>query len=159
MPQFDIGSYDTTSLHVSNDDTGRTVDRAMRCHRSGRYREAEALYRQVVTREPDNGEVLYLLGMLLRQRLKNEVAVDMRGRVVRRASTVPQSFNRLGDGFRTIGHLDAAVTCYRRALALNPDFVEAYLNLSAVLGELKSLEHSPVRSGEWHHGGQLPGGC
>ena len=40
---------------------------AVQHHQDGRVEEAEALYRQVLTNEPDNAEALHLLGVLLLQ--------------------------------------------------------------------------------------------
>ena len=43
---------------------------------------------------------------------------------------------------QSIGQLDAAVKCYKNALAIKPDYAEAYANRGNVLKDLKRLDEA-----------------
>jgi predicted O-linked N-acetylglucosamine transferase (SPINDLY family) len=51
-----------------------------------------------------------------------------------------QAYNTLGNVYQSSGQLDAAMSCYRKALAINPDYAEALTNLGNALQESGRLE-------------------
>ena len=53
------------------------LDIAMEHHRAGRLAEAEAAYRQLLTADPRNPQVLHLLGMVVLQQGKPDQALPL----------------------------------------------------------------------------------
>src|SRR5205823_14740802 len=95
---------------------------AIQHHRSGRLQQAEQLYRQILQVEPNHADVLHLLGVIAHQVGKYDVAAEYIGRAVGLKGNAESFHNDLGNALNCQGKLDAAISCYRRALELKPDF-------------------------------------
>src|SRR5262245_5863180 len=54
-----------------------TLRRATAHHQRGQLNDAEALYRQALTRQPQNFDALHLLGVLMHQRGKSLDAIEL----------------------------------------------------------------------------------
>lgn len=109
---------------------------------AGHLLQAEAIYRQILQAEPDQPDVLHLLGMVANKDGRNELAAEMIGKAISINPVSPMYHNNLGNVFHEQGKLDAAVKCFQKALKLKPDYVLSYLNLGAVLkaqGELDAV--------------------
>ena len=111
----------------------QAVQLALQFQQAGRLQEAEALYRAVLQREPNNADVLHLLGVLAHQAGKPQIAIDLISQAIRIAPTVPWFHNNLGEVYRTAGLLDQAVACYQQAIALSPGYAEPHMNLGNAL--------------------------
>ena len=49
-------------------------------HQAGRLAEAEGIYRQILTRQPQHADALHLLGVFAHQVGRDDAAVDLIGR-------------------------------------------------------------------------------
>ena len=101
-------------------------------HRAGRLDEAEAGYRQLLDQNPDNAEVLHLLGILRGQRGDLPEALQL----VRRAGALdPDNAtcqHTLGEMYLSEGNLEEAAQAYEHAHQLNPNLAAAYAGLGQV---------------------------
>src|SRR5882724_4669250 len=61
--------------HMAQSVVQRTAELALQHHQSGRLREAETMYRQVLASQPAYADVLNLLGVLLHQTKRNDEAL------------------------------------------------------------------------------------
>jgi len=106
---------------------------AIQHHQSGRLHAAEQIYRQILQVEPDNADVLHLLGVIAHQvgRLDEAVACYRRALELKPDDVVAN--NNLGIALRNQGNLNGAVACFRRVRELKPDNAEAHNNLGAAL--------------------------
>ena len=102
-------------------------------HQSGRPREAEALYRQILEVNPDHSEALHLLGVLALQADHGDEAIRLMERSLELNPSNASALNNLGQAFESLGRLDDAMAVYRKAIAVVPDFVEAQSNLGDAL--------------------------
>jgi len=102
---------------------------ALRHHREGCLAEAEALYCQILQRDPRQSDAWHLRGILAQQSGQFEIA----RRYIQHALALnPQSplyHSNLGIVLNLLGQREAALQCYRQALALSPDCFEAWVNL------------------------------
>ncbi len=102
-------------------------------HQAGHLTQAEALYQQILSREPDHPDALHFLGVLAHQVGKSGIAVELIGKALRLRPDSVEAHNNLANALLAQGKLDEAVTSYRRAISFKPDYAEAHYNLGVVL--------------------------
>jgi len=111
-------------------------------HRAGRWREAEAIYRQVLAADPNQFDALHLLGILAHGAGRPDAAVDLIGRAVQIEPNVADAQANLGGAFRALGRFDEAAQHYRIALRLCPKHAGALYGLAIALVEMDQLQEA-----------------
>src|SRR5688500_10817928 len=106
---------------------------ALEHHHAGRLPEAEAIYQQILSVDPNNAEALHLSGVSAHQRGINDSAVTLINRAITINPTEPRYYSNLGSALGAQGKLDDAVASYRQALSMNPNFADAHYNLGSLL--------------------------
>jgi Tfp pilus assembly protein PilF len=109
------------------------LQQAIGHHRSGRFSEAERLYRRVLQFEPDHPGVTNYLGIVLKDQDRLDEAAAVFHRAISIAPDFAPGHSNLGNILFTQGKLQEAEVSYRRALALKPDMVDALKNLGLVI--------------------------
>jgi len=115
---------------------------AVRHHQAGRLADAEVIYREILSQEPNQPEVLHLLGALCAQNGQGDSAIEL----VSRAISLKQDaiyYDTLARSLKSCGRLDDAIAAYRDALRLKPDFAGAQNNLGVALraaGEVRESQ-------------------
>jgi protein O-GlcNAc transferase len=102
---------------------------ALQHHQAGRLAEAEQIYRQVLTADPQQADAWHWLGVLALQAGQHPLAEEYIGRSVGLQPLMPIAHCNLGRVYRALGRIDDAVTCFRRALDLQPDYALAWNEL------------------------------
>ncbi|MEI6306653.1 MAG: tetratricopeptide repeat protein, partial [Deltaproteobacteria bacterium] len=128
--------------HSSKSEISRAIATGLQLHQSGRFEEAENIYRGVLSRQPTNFEALHLLGVLCHQVGDNVSAIDLIGKAVRINNRNSAAFNHLGASFKALGRLEEAEKSYRTAIKLQPDFADVHYNLGNTLVDLKRLKEA-----------------
>ena len=105
---------------------------AMRHHQGGRFIEAERLYAQILQSDPRHADALHLLGVLAHQTGRHDAAAVLIGKAILENARVPAFHNNLGNTLKAQGRLHDADAAYQRALALKPDYFDAYYNLGLI---------------------------
>ena len=109
------------------------VDNAVRRHQNGEYAQAEQMYREASRQVPGHADVHHLLGMVLHQQNRNaEARVEIEA-AIKAFGHLPHYHNSLGEVLRAVGEVAGAIACYRRALELQPDYLQALNNLGLAL--------------------------
>lgn len=101
-------------------------------HQAGRLTEAEDGYRRLLADDPENAEVLHLLGILRAQRGDLREAYEL---VTRASSLAPDNAacrHTLGEMYLSEGRLDEARQAYDAARQLNPNLASAHAGLGQV---------------------------
>jgi len=106
---------------------------AIRNHEAGHLQKAEDIYRKILEKNPNNSDVLNLMGILANQRKRPADAEDLIRQAISKNGLVPSYHNNLGIILQSQGKLDNAIQCYQKALTLEPDFTEAHINLGITL--------------------------
>jgi tetratricopeptide (TPR) repeat protein len=112
--------------------TEGAIEVAKGLHLQGRMAEAEALYRDLLRRQPDALSALEGLGVVLFQQGRAEEAAALFARGV---AIEPQSVRfhaNLGEALRTIRKFEQALDHLRKAVALQPTDVQAWNSLGLV---------------------------
>jgi predicted O-linked N-acetylglucosamine transferase (SPINDLY family) len=106
-------------------------------HQQGQLAQAETLYREVLSTQPDNPDALHFLGVLESQRGRREAGLSLIDRAVAVNPRNPAAFYNRAGILRDMARLEDALESYDRALALRPDHHAALNNRGAVLHDLK----------------------
>jgi len=123
-------------------DGSRALEQALSLYGAGRAGEAEARCREVLERDPRHARALHLAGVLAHERGDGAGAADLLERAVRAAPREGTYRLHLGEAYRALGRHEAAVECYRRALALDSRLADACYGLGNALFELGRLEEA-----------------
>lgn len=124
-------------------------------HEAFEFETAEALYRECLTRQPANPEVMNLLGTLLAQTGRSAEGETMIRQVIDRIPEFAPAWNNLGSVLSSQGRSGEAEKAYRHAARLEPRFHEAHSNIGMELvrqGRVAEAAES-LQHGAWlNHG-------
>jgi predicted O-linked N-acetylglucosamine transferase (SPINDLY family) len=123
-------------------DIGRLLELGLAHHRAGRFSQAEAIYREILERQPKFGQATYLLGMVLRAKGQFDQATDCFRRAVQLEPGLADAQDALGLRLMEEGRVGEAVDCFRKALAINPGSAGAHNNLGRALKQLGQLDEA-----------------
>jgi len=115
---------------------------AVRYHRAGALSQAEPIYRQILSLDPQHVVALHLLGVIAHQRGDNDRAIDCITRALRLKPDYVEAHANLGVVLRELGKRDEAAASYREALRHKPDYADALNNLGIVLRDQGKLEEA-----------------
>jgi serine/threonine-protein kinase len=104
--------------------------------RQGKGVEAEAVWRDLVARRPENARHLGCFGKYLKDRGRGaeadeylDRAEDAFRKAIRVKPAFPEALTGLGNALQSRGRLDEAVAAFRQAIRLNPDLADAHSGL------------------------------
>ncbi len=103
--------------------------RAAAAHRCGDRTQAEALYRQILRRNPSHAHALHLLGVCRAQAGAPEDAIGLIGRALTLEPHNADCHGNLGKALSACGRWGEAAAAYRRSLALDPTPAERWTEL------------------------------
>jgi tetratricopeptide (TPR) repeat protein len=113
---------------------------ALQQHQAGQLLEAERLYEAVLLEQPNQANVLYLLGLVNHQRGRLETAAMWYLRAIAVNPGYADAHNNLGVLLVQQGQLQQATGHYRAALQANPSNAHAHANLGVILQQLNQFE-------------------
>lgn len=120
----------------------RAYELAVQNHQAGRLPEAESLYRQILSYQPEHADALEMLGVLAHQAGRSSEAVELIRRAIALNPHVADYYSNLGGILTIQGRLDDAIAAYRQALVLRPDLAEAHNNLGVALKRAGQLDEA-----------------
>ena len=112
---------------------------AIEHHQAGRLQNAEQIYRQILEVDPDHAEALHLLGVIAHQSGRHEQAIEQIERAIRLNGGRSAFHSNLGEAYRAVQDLPAAIACFRRALQIDPLSAKAVNNLGIALKDQEQL--------------------
>lgn len=119
-----------------------TLAAALGHHRAGRLVEARAGYLEILKAQPDEPDVLHLLGLIARQSGQLDEAIELMSRAIRVKPDFAEAHNNLGVALRLSGRLEKSLAAFERAIRIQSDFPEAYNNLGQGLIEARRLDEA-----------------
>jgi predicted O-linked N-acetylglucosamine transferase (SPINDLY family) len=122
--------------------TRQTLDAAMEFHRGGDALQAEAMYLQVLSREPNHAEALHLLGLLTSQMGRQPAALELIERAIHADPLAAEYRVNLGVVLEEMGRPEEAIAAYRLAIDLRPDLADAHVNLGNILAKQKRWDEA-----------------
>jgi tetratricopeptide (TPR) repeat protein len=119
-----------------------TLRRAAAHHQHGQLDDAEALYRQALSRQPKNFDALHLLGVLMHQRGKSSEALELIGEALKANALSAAALSNRAIVLAALGKSDEASASYDEAIALKPDYAEALNGRGNLLVKLGRAENA-----------------
>jgi Tfp pilus assembly protein PilF len=109
----------------------RLLETAVAHQRAGRLREAEPLYRQVLSSQPKNTDALYLMGLITQSTRRFAESVEFFQRAVEANPKSAKYLVNLGLSLGGMGlrRTDEAIAALRSAVAIDANIPEAWANL------------------------------
>lgn len=117
--------------------------RALDLQRSGRWREAEQLFRTLLAHRPDSPEVLHGLGTTLQRLGHHDEALACMRRAAM-AGRHPGLHYNLGVSLQERGAIGAACAAFAEAVNLKPDFFQAWNDRGLALQDLRRFDEAAV---------------
>lgn len=124
----------------------RDLSAGVEHHKAGRLDRAEALYRKVLAKSPDDPDAHNLLGLIALSRGRPARAIQLIERAIALAPNSAPALSNLGNAYRAAGRLTDAADRYRRAIRLDPNFAEAHSNLAQAMNDLGEPEQALASS-------------
>ena len=106
------------------------LDVALALHEKGNLAEAERIYREIISQEPNNPDALHLLGLVAHQTGHHQQAVSLISRAIRLCNSAPIYYCNLGEALRMLTRFEDARAAFSQAIAIDPNFAEAYNNMA-----------------------------
>jgi tetratricopeptide (TPR) repeat protein len=116
------------SLSVQN-----MLKQAVDFHRAGRLADAERVYRDVLRRDPSNGDALNLLGVIARAQGRATDALACFDRAIAAHPGMAPAYYNRSSQLADAGRVPEAIEDLRRAVSLVPTYADARLNYGALL--------------------------
>jgi len=107
------------------------LERGVAAQRADRLDDAEAAYRDVLTRDPENADGLHLMGLVAARRGDTTTAIDLIERAIQRRPDMPMFHFNLAQALVRVGKTHDAAAALRRAIDLAPDYAAAHAALGA----------------------------
>lgn len=104
---------------------------ALAYFRGGRYDKAEALYRKVLKKDPENAGALHMNGLIAVKNGRPERAIQLLIKAAKAAPDRPEILCDLGNAFKAAGRHKDAVRAHKMVISLLPKSPEAQSNLGS----------------------------
>jgi protein O-GlcNAc transferase len=123
-------------------DINKTLQSAHDHHLAGNAEQAEAIYREILTVQPDNAGVYNDLGNLLQEQDRIEEAIDCYQKAIQLDPGFAGAYYNLAETLQNTGKLDEALELYKKAIELHPDLAGAYYNIGIILQEKRQFDEA-----------------
>jgi predicted O-linked N-acetylglucosamine transferase (SPINDLY family) len=112
------------------------LETAVTHHDAGRWTEAEAIYQQILARDPEDADVVQLLALVNYQLGRKEAARDLFEQSAKLNPLAPDCHYHLGILYAAAGEHERAVESFKKAIDLKVDFGDAHRHLCLSLQHL-----------------------
>ena len=106
---------------------------ALRHFQSGAHKDAEALCRRILQRQPREADAWHILGLIARDAGKNDMAIDHIGNAIALNPNAALFRLNFGSVLHKLGRFEEAAQYYLAAIALRPDYALAHHGLAQCL--------------------------
>ena len=90
----------------------KAIQSAFENHQKGNLKEAESLYKKILKKQPDNPDILHMLGVLFCQLANYDLAITIyqKSASIRPADIASEAYCNLGVALQEKGQFDEAIT-------------------------------------------------
>jgi predicted TPR repeat methyltransferase len=108
------------------------LDCALAAHQSGKFNEARIQYEKLLDYDPENPDVLYLLGGIYYQNNNPKLAAELISQAIQSAPDRDYFYTHLGLALNSLGNFEDAMDAFQTALAINAENSETYNTMGKV---------------------------
>jgi tetratricopeptide (TPR) repeat protein len=109
------------------------INLGLQHHQAGNLAEAESVYRQILSQQPNLPDALHLLGIAAGQRGQRQASLELISRAAAQQPVRADFCGSLGRALAELGRTEEAAGAYRRAISLDAKAAHAYAGLGTVL--------------------------
>ena len=109
------------------------IDKAIQFHHRKEYKEAIENYKEILSDDPSNVNILYHLGVALSDTEQWDEAIDYLNQTIAIENNHAQAQNSLGHAYAGKLEFDQAIKCYEAAIAADQKYATAHFNRGCVL--------------------------
>ncbi len=113
-----------------------SLSNAIEHHQRGELEPAERIYRAILSGQPDDPEVLHLLGVVAVQRGQLQQAIQLIERAIGITPNIAAYHANLAEAYSAAGQPQRAIACLQIALRLQPVYPQAANSLGSLLMQL-----------------------
>jgi len=121
-------------------DAQKLVLSGTQLHSAGQLDQAERIYQQALSIEPNNADAVHLLGIIACQRRQFELGAELMSKAISLSPATSCYHNSLGNAYRGLNRLSDAIAEYRSATILDRENLEAWNNLGVSLDDSDQSE-------------------
>ena len=115
-------------------------DFAFEHHKKNNFKEAEILYKKILSINPDHFGAISLLGTLSAQTKNFDLAKQLLQKAIQINPQHPEAHYNLGLVFNELVDFKKAITYYEKAIEIKPNYADAYNNLGRIYTELGDFQ-------------------
>jgi tetratricopeptide (TPR) repeat protein len=111
----------------------QSIESAIAYHQEGDLQQAEALYLEILEKQPNNSNVLHNLGVVYLQAGNHQLAITYIKKAIQLSPCIFFMHYNLGNAFRETDNPEEAINSYLKAIQYNPELIDAYDKLAIIL--------------------------
>jgi tetratricopeptide (TPR) repeat protein len=123
-------------------DIHKSIELAFQNYHSGNIQQSKQICAQALKEDPDNEEILYILGLVHAHLEEYDLAIQYFKRSLKINVTKADAYLALGAVSQKKLLFDEAVDFYRKALEIDPEFAEAFENMGDIFRETGRFEEA-----------------
>jgi len=125
-------------------DINEKFNLAFKNFQEGSLEQAEKDCLEIMKSDPENSEILHLIGITCYHLGANDRAVEYLEKALQQEPENADFSYDLGNVYQNQGELDDAVKAYRKALEFEPEHADAHNNLGMVLHDQRKLNEAAI---------------
>jgi predicted TPR repeat methyltransferase len=118
------------------------LNEAIAKHQQGSWQEAEQRYQDILAENPQNADVLHLLGILFGQKGDYKSSKEYLEKALKLSPNNATYHNSMANVKKNLNDIDGAISDYQQAIQLNPQSTTAYNNLAFLLIKQGQLQQA-----------------
>jgi len=135
-------TFQSTNQSDQRPRIAQNLSKAIHWHQSGKLKQAEAGYRQVLGEQPDNAEALQLLGVLMHQQGQHDLAESLIQAAIKLDQSNDEFYFNLAEVQRATLQTQAAIANYRKAIEIEGGEADYYFGLGTALVEVDEFQQA-----------------
>lgn len=127
----------------------QAYDAAVQLQLQGKLQETEVILREILKQEPEHALALHLLGIIIHQSGKTELAVQFVDEAIKHDASIGLFHSNRCEMSRLLGDLDTALIFGKKAVELEPSIADTHCNLGIIYyerGEYEQAEKCQIQA-------------
>ena len=119
-----------------------SISQALRLQQAGQLTESAAIYEEILTEQPENGDALHLLALVMLELKQPKHAIELLKKAISTHPNTATYFNSLGNALSEAGLMQDAVSAYLKAAQFEPNAADIHYNLGTTYLKLNNLSQA-----------------